>query len=190
MSELPSGAVTLLEPLKMGSGDEARASLFSTRARQLGPAHGRGQSLEGLPQIPAGDEVENDRAYRSAAVRWILADPLRFVGRMDDRLVRTFDPVTKLIHGTFGSVSQRWTVRVIWLVLLAFVVWGLVLHHRGPWLVPISIVAATLLLVLGFGGGFRFLVPVVPFLSIWGVAGLTDVITVRLQDHRPRGVAA
>ena len=149
-----------------------------------------GQSIEGLPQIPAGTEVENDRAYRSAAVQWILADPLRFVGRMDDRLVRTFDPVTKLIHGTFGSVSQRWTVRVIWIVLLAFVVWGLALHHRGPWLVPSSIVAATLLLVVGFGGGFRFLVPVVPFLSIWGVAGLTDVMTVRLQDHRPRGVAA
>ena len=118
-------------------------------------------------------------------MHWILADPLRFVGRMDDRLVRTFDPVTKLIHGTFGSVSQRWTVRVIWIILMAFVVWGLVLHHRGPWLVPISIVAATLLLVLGFGGGFRFLVPVIPFLSIWGVAGLTDLITVRLQDHVP-----
>jgi 4-amino-4-deoxy-L-arabinose transferase-like glycosyltransferase len=144
-----------------------------------------GQSIEGLPQIPAGTEVENDRAYRSAAVHWILADPVRFVGRMDDRLVRTFDPMTKLIHGIFGSVSQRWTVRVIWIVLMAFVAWGLILHHRGPWLVPISIVAATLLLVVGFGGGFRFLVPVVPFLSIWGVAGLTDVMTVRLQDHRP-----
>jgi len=145
----------------------------------------REASPSALPQIPAGTEVENDRAYRSAAVHWILADPLRFVGRMDDRLVRTFDPVTKLIHGTFGSVSQRWTVRVIWIILMAFVVWGLVLHHRGPWLVPISIVAATLLLVLGFGGGFRFLVPVIPFLSIWGVAGLTDLITVRLQDHVP-----
>jgi hypothetical protein len=65
-----------------------------------------------------------------------------------------------------------------------------VLHHRGPWLVPISLVMATLLVVVVFGGGFRFLVPVVPLLSIWGVAGVTDLMTARLQDRRPRGVAA
>jgi hypothetical protein len=149
-----------------------------------------GQSTAGLPRFPAGTEVQNDREFRSAAVRWIMADPVRFVGRMDDRLVRTFDPMTKLVHGAFGSVPLRWTVRVIWMILMAIVLWGLVLRHRGPWLAPISLVAATLLLVVVFGGGFRFLVPVVPFLSIWGVAGVTDVMTARLQDRRPRGVAA
>jgi hypothetical protein len=56
--------------------------------------------------------------------------------------------------------------------------------------VPISLVAATLLLVVVFGGGFRFLVPAIPFLSIWGVAGMTDVLTALLQDRRLRGVAA
>jgi hypothetical protein len=149
-----------------------------------------GQSTAGLPRFPAGTEVENDLAFRSAAVHWIMADPVRFVGRMDDRLVRTFDPMTKLVHGAFGSVSLRWTVRVIWMSLMAIALWGLVLHHRGPWLVPISFLAATLLLVVVFGGGFRFLVPVVPFLSIWGVAGVTDLMTARLLDRRPRGVAA
>jgi Dolichyl-phosphate-mannose-protein mannosyltransferase len=148
-----------------------------------------GQSTAGLPRFTAGTEVENDQAFRSAAVRWIMADPLRFLGRMDDRLVRTFDPMTKLIHGTFGSVSLRWAVRAIWAILLAIALWGLKLHHRGPWLVPISLVAATLLLVVVFGGGFRFLTPVMPFLSIWVVAGLTD-ITARLQERRLRGVAA
>jgi hypothetical protein len=149
---------------------------------------GGGQSTAGLPRIPAGTEVENDRAFRSAAVRWIRADPVRFVGRMDDRLVRTFDPMTKLIHGVFGSPPLRWMVRVIWMILMVIVLWGLVLHHRGPWLVPISVVAATLLLVVVFGGGFRFLVPVVPFLSIWGVAGVTDAMTARLHGRPRRGV--
>jgi hypothetical protein len=149
-----------------------------------------GQSTAGLPRFPAGTEVENDRAFRSAAVHWILADPVRFVGRIDDRLVRTFDPMTKLVHGVFGSAFLRWTVRVIWMLLMAIALWGLVLHHRRRWLVPISFVTATLLLVVVFGGGFRFLVPVVPFLSIWGVAGLTDVLTARLQDRRPRGAVA
>jgi Dolichyl-phosphate-mannose-protein mannosyltransferase len=149
-----------------------------------------GQSTAGLPRFPAGTEVENDRVFRSAAVHWITEDPLRFFGRMDDRLVRTFDPMTRLVHGTFGSVSLRWMVRGVWAVLLVIALWGLNLHHRGPWLVPISLVAATLLLVVVFGGGFRFLVPVVPFLSIWGVAGMTDILTALLQDRRLRGVAA
>jgi hypothetical protein len=66
-----------------------------------------------------------------------------------------------------------------------------VLHHRGPWLVPINLVVATLLLVIVFGGGgFRFPVPVVPFLSVWRVAGLTDVVFGRLQGRRLGGVAA
>jgi hypothetical protein len=42
------------------------------------------------------------------------------------------------------------------------------LHHRGPWLVPISLVAAMLLLVIVVAGEeFRFPVPVVLFLSVW-----------------------
>jgi hypothetical protein len=147
-----------------------------------------GQSVAGLPRFPAGTEVGNDRAFRSAAVRWITADPIRFVGRMDDRLVRTFDPVTKLTHGVFGPLFLRSAVRGVWAVLMAFTLWGLILHHRGPWLVPISLVVATLLVVLVFGGGFRFLVPVVPFLSIWGVAGAID-ITARLRDRSLQGVA-
>jgi hypothetical protein len=51
-------------------------------------------------------------------VRWILADPGRLIGRVDDRLVRTFDPMTKLVHGVSGSVLLRWTVRVIWALLM------------------------------------------------------------------------
>jgi hypothetical protein len=148
-----------------------------------------GQSAAGLPRFPAGTEVENDRAFRSAAVRWITADPLRFVGRMDDRLVRTFDPMTKLTHGVFGPVFLRSLARGVWAILMAFALWGLVLHHRGPWRAPISLVTATLVTVVVFGGGFRFLVPVVPFLSIWGVAGAIDVFTALVRDRRLRGVA-
>jgi 4-amino-4-deoxy-L-arabinose transferase-like glycosyltransferase len=143
-----------------------------------------GQSTAGLPRFPAGTEVENDETFRSAAIHWITADPARFVGRMDDRLVRTFDPTTRLTHGVYGSVVLRWTARGLWAVLMAFTLWGLVLHHRGPWLVPLSFLAATLLLVVVFGGGFRFLVPVVPFLSIWGVAGATDAVTALRRDPR------
>jgi hypothetical protein len=147
-----------------------------------------GQSTAGLPRFPAGTEIENDRAFRTAAVRWITADPTRFVGRIDDRLVRTFDPVTTLTHGVFGPVLLRSTVRGIWAILVAIILWGLVLHHRESWLVPISLVIATLLVVVVFGGGFRFLVPVLPFLSIWGVAGTIDV-TARLRVRVLRGVA-
>lgn len=57
-------------------------------------------------------------------------------------------------------------------------------------MIPLGLVAETLLLVIVFGGGFRFLVPVVSFLSVWGVAGLTDVVTGRLHGRRLGGVAA
>jgi hypothetical protein len=94
-------------------------------------------------------------------VHWILADLVHLIGGVDDRLVRTFDPMIKLVHSVSGSVLLRWTARVIWALLM-------VLHHRGPWLVPIRLVAATLLLVIVFGREeFRFLVPVVLFLSVW-----------------------
>jgi hypothetical protein len=146
-----------------------------------------GQSAAGLPRFPAGTEVGNDRAFRTAAVRWITADPIRFVGRIDDRLLRTFDPVTRLTRGVFGPVFLRIPVRGVWAILMVITLSGLLLHHRGPWLVPISLVLATLLVVVVFGGGFRFLVPVIPFLSIWGVAGMIDV-TARLRDRRLRGV--
>jgi 4-amino-4-deoxy-L-arabinose transferase-like glycosyltransferase len=129
-----------------------------------------GQANEGLP-IPPVDEVENDRYLRDFAVAWIRDHPAEFAKRAPERLVRTFDPVTRLNRGVFGDPAQRWSARVAWMAALVLIAVGLIRRHRGPWLVPLSLVVLLTVQVMVFGGGFRFLVPALPFLALWAIVG-------------------
>lgn len=56
--------------------------------------------------------------HESERVNYLGADPVPYIGRVDDRLVRTFDTMTKLANGVFGSALLRWTVHVIWALLM------------------------------------------------------------------------
>ena len=128
------------------------------------------QANEGLP-VPPVDEVENDRFLRDFAVAWIRDNPSEFAERVPERLVRTFDPVTRLNRGVFLDPAPRWTVRVAWIAALLLVAVGLFRRHRGPWLVPLSFAVLLTVQVMVFGGGFRFLVPALPFLALWAIVG-------------------
>lgn len=129
-----------------------------------------GQANEGLP-IPPDDEIENDRFLRDFAVAWIRDNPAEFASRVPERLVRTFDPVTRLNRGVFLDPVPRWSVRVAWIAALVLVAVGLFRRHRGPWLVPLSLVVLLTAQVMVFGGGFRFLIPALPFLALWAIVG-------------------
>ena len=144
---------------------------------------GSAQAREGLPPTPDG-EVATDRALSQYAKEWIRTHPGEFAERVPQRLVRTFDPVTRLNKGVFAPPGLRWAVRIIWVALLAIIGWGLVQRHRGPWLVPLSFVVLLTLQVVVFGGGFRFLIPALPFLALWAVVGATSVLTL-LRTRRP-----
>ena len=128
------------------------------------------QAREGLPPVTGG-EVEADREYKEFAVAWIKSHPVEFAQRVPERIVRTFDPVTRLNKGVFAPPPLRWAVRILWIGVLALVGLGLGAHHRGRWLVPLSFAVLLTLPVAIFGGGFRFLIPALPFLALWAVAG-------------------
>lgn len=135
---------------------------------------GAAQAQEGLPQTPAG-EVETDRALSDFATAWIRDHPGEFAKRVPERLVRTLDPVTRLNKGVFAPPHIRWAARMVWIAVLALIGLGLVQHHRRRWLVPLSLAMLLTLPVVVFGGGFRFLIPALPFLALWGVAGASSV---------------
>ena len=137
------------------------------------------QAREGLP-IPPDDEVDNDRFLRDFATAWIREHPVEFAQRVPERVVRTLDPVTRLNRGVFLSPAPRWAVRTAWLGVLALVAVGMVRRHRGDWLVPMSFVVLLTAQVAVFGGGFRFLIPALPFLALWAVLGADAII------HRTR----
>jgi hypothetical protein len=146
---------------------------------------GAAQAREGLPPVP-DSEVEGDRAYRKFAQDWIQEHPGEFAKRVPERIVRTFDPVTRLNKGVFAPLPIRWAVRVLWIAVLAVVGLGFVKHHRGRWLVPLSLAVLLTLPVVLFGGGFRFLIPALPFMALWGVAGASLI----WQRRRPPVVTA
>jgi hypothetical protein len=139
---------------------------------------GAAQAREGLPPTPAG-EVETDRAYTEFAQQWIRDHPGEFAARVPQRIVRTLDPVTRLNKGVFAPPPIRWAVRIIWIAVLALIGLGIVQHHRGRWLVPLSLTMLLTLQVVVFGGGFRFLIPALPFLALWGVAGASSILSLR-----------
>lgn len=145
---------------------------------------GAAQAREGLPPAPDG-EVEGDRAYREFAQDWIRDHPGEFAQRVPERIVRTLDPVTRTNKGVFAPLPIRWAVRIFWIAVLAVVGLGLVTHHRGRWLVPLSLAVLTTFQVVLFGGGFRFLIPALPFLALWGVAGASSVLDRRRPSDRP-----
>jgi hypothetical protein len=62
-----------------------------------------------------------------------------------------------------------------WIAALLLVAVGLLRRHRGPWLVPLSLVVLLTAQVMVFGGGFRFLVPALPFLALWAVVGAASL---------------
>lgn len=131
---------------------------------------GSAQAREGLPQTPDG-EVETDRALRDFAVGWIEDHPAEFAKRVPERLVRTFDPVTRLNKGVFAPPELRWVARTVWFGVVVLMFVGLVQHHRGRWLPPLSFAVLLTGQVVVFGGGFRFLIPALPFLALWAVVG-------------------
>jgi hypothetical protein len=139
---------------------------------------GAAQAREGLPPTPAG-EVETDRAYTEFARQWIRDHPGEFAARVPQRIVRTLDPVTRLNKGVFAPPPIRWAVRIVWIAVLALIGLGIVQHHRGRWLVPLSLTMLLTLQVVVFGGGFRFLIPALPFLALWGVAGASSILSLR-----------
>jgi hypothetical protein len=147
---------------------------------------GAAQAKEGLPPVPPGGEVAKDRAYREFAQDWIREHPGEFAQRVPQRIVRTLDPVTRLNKGVFGPLPIRWAVRILWIAVLAVVGLGLVKHHRGRWLVPLSLAVLTTFPVVLFGGGFRFLIPALPFLALWGVAGASSVLDRRRPTRSTR----
>lgn len=132
---------------------------------------GSGQSVQGLPPGGPEDPYLLDIYHRDAGIEWIKQNPEKFVGRLVPRIVRTFDPVTLLLNGVTGSPTVRWAARALWAAILIGVGWGIALRRTGKWLVPLSMLAAQLGGVMIFGGGFRFIVPVLPFLAMWGVVG-------------------
>ncbi len=136
------------------------------------------QAREGLPPTPSG-EVESDRALSEFAREWITAHPGEFAKRVPERIVRTFDPVTRLNKGVFAPPPIRWVVRILWIAVLALMGLGLMRHHRGRWLVPLSFVVLLTLQVTVFGGGFRFLIPALPFLALWAVVGASSLTSWR-----------
>ncbi len=136
---------------------------------------GAGQSDAGLPTDVPDDELGRDRAYQRFALRWIREHPAEFTIRAAQRIVRTFDPVTRLNKDVVGPPAFRWAVRALWMGLLAIVAWGLRGRWRGRWVVPLSLTVTQVAPAALFGGGFRFLVPAFPFLAIWGAAGLRDL---------------
>ena len=131
---------------------------------------GAAQAQEGLPPVPEA-EIAQDRALNEFAMTWIKNHPAEFAERVPQRVVRTFDPVTRLNKGVFGPAPLRWPVRILWLAALALIAVGMVRHHRGRWLVPMSFAVLLTAQVAIFGGGFRFLIPALPFLALWAVAG-------------------
>jgi 4-amino-4-deoxy-L-arabinose transferase-like glycosyltransferase len=133
---------------------------------------GAAQARQGLPPTPVG-EVETDHAYSDFAMTWIQNHPGEFAKRVPERIVRTFDPMTRLNKGVFSTPPLRWAVRIVWIAALVFIGMGLVQHHRRRWLVPLSFVLLLTPQVAVFGGGFRFLIPALPFLALWGVAGVS-----------------
>ena len=142
---------------------------------------GAAQAREGLPPAPDG-EVPKDRAYRKFAQDWIQEHPSEFAKRVPERIVRTLDPVTRTNKGVFAPLPIRWAVRVLWIAVLAFVGLGLVKHHRGQWLAPLSLAVFLTLPVVLVGGGFRFLIPALPFMALWGVSGASLI-----WERRPSG---
>lgn len=136
---------------------------------------GAAQERAGLPPVPVG-ELETDRALNSFAVSWIRSHPGEFAKRVPERLARTFDPMTRLNKGVVAPTPVRWTVRALWSAALALMALGLVQHHRGKWLVPLSFAILMTVQVVVFGGGFRFLIPALPFLSLWAVAGASSLL--------------
>jgi hypothetical protein len=144
---------------------------------------GGGQSDAGLPTDVPDDELGRDRAYQRFALRWIREHPAEFASRAAQRIVRTFDPVTRLNKDVVGPPALRWSVRAVWVGLLAIVALGLRGRWRGRWVVPMSLTVTQVAPAALFGGGFRFLVPAFPFLAIWGAAGLRD-----LSARRPLSV--
>lgn len=150
---------------------------------------GAAQVREGLPHdVPTG-EVESDREYQRFAVAWIQKHPGEFAARVPQRLIRTFDPVTRLNRGVFAPAPLRWTVRVLWIAVLFTIAVGLARHHRGPWLVPLSLVVAMTAQVCVFGGGFRFLIPSLPFLALWSAAGIAAILR-RAAPHFSATIAS
>jgi 4-amino-4-deoxy-L-arabinose transferase-like glycosyltransferase len=140
-----------------------------------------GHSNEGLP-VPPDDEVQNDRFMRDLATEWIRENPAEFAERVPERLLRTFDPVTRLHHGVLLEPASRWAVRVAWIAALLLAAVGLYRRHRGPWLVPLSLAVLLTVQVVIFGGAFRFLVPALPFLALWAIVGaawLKDTVAPR-----------
>jgi hypothetical protein len=142
---------------------------------------GAAQVREGIPPVAATGEVENDHALSEFAVGWIKNHPAEFAERVPERIVRTFDPVTRLNKGVFAPPGLRWVVRILWIGVLALVGLGLAQHHRGRWLVPLSFAVLLTVQVTVFGGGFRFLIPALPFLALWAVAGASWLL-----GHRAR----
>jgi hypothetical protein len=147
---------------------------------------GAGQAREGVPAAPHG-EVEKDRFYRKFAQDWIQEHPGEFAKRVPERIVRTLDPVTRTNKGVFAAPPLRWAVRVLWIAFLAVVGLGFVKHHRGRWLVLVSLAVLLTLPVVLFGGGFRFLIPALPFMALWGVAG-ASLIWERRPSSGNRGL--
>ena len=144
---------------------------------------GSSQARDGLP-VPPVAEVENDRFYRAFALTWIRDHPAEFAERVPERVVRTLDPVTRLNRGVFLPPGARWVVRILWAVVLALTAVGIAKRHRGPWLVPLSFAVLLTLPVVVFGGGFRFLIPALPYLALWTVVGASWVLTLRTARVR------
>ena len=146
-------------------------------------AAGSGQAPSGLPPVRGG-EVARDRAYKEFAQDWIREHPAEFASRVPQRIVRTFDPVTRLNKGVFAPPALRWTARVLWLIALSIIGLGLFNRHRGAWLIPVSLAVMLTLPVAVFGGGFRFLIPALPFLALWFVAGASE-LWAKFRPARP-----
>lgn len=144
-----------------------------------------------LPPVAGANEIQVDKARRRIALDWIRTHPGEFAKRVPQRLVRTFDPMSRGDKGAFGSTSLRWAVRTAWLGVLFTIFLGLLKFHRGRWLAPISFVVFVSLLPVTFGGGtFRYLIPALPFLALWSVVGVWQILGWWRRTYAPTGRAA
>ena len=97
----------------------------STLATANNDESGAAQEPSGVPPSP-DDEIAANRFLNEFATDWIKEHPAEFAARVPQRVVRTFDPVTKLNKGVVGSEALRWTARVLWGLLLILIALSLI----------------------------------------------------------------